>query len=407
MAIDVLTAGDGWSVVDAYGEHMVSGHLVLAKTDVPRAYHFWLGAGPWDAAVKIYYRGGEMPTTDYHFHPGVPSGGFSDPVQGIDSFFGAGIPYSETAYLAWQPPEADEDPDPQQVVGRYRTQLVPDYDAAGLPLGYGFSPNPARIMAKLIADGRISPSRIHWPSWAAWRDVCDQHIDWNDGGPTAHAPIRRFEAHVDFTAGVELLSALNLLTDLSATVWQDDGDLIRFKPLLGDFSIYTFTKDNIVRDSISGVYELDVREIPTRQPVHFRNLDSELLEPAEWTGRLSTDDDDQEPVRTAGTAEYGAMYFSQAQRLAKYFLRRVLPKRISFTGLGETFAVQPGDRTTFIHPALGANPVDIMIIEVEEQPDQADTRRFLAGILDGPLYRDEDHEPISKALPVPASPVAA
>jgi len=395
MSLSILTAGEGYALPRVFGTVLATGHLALAKTDLPRAYHLLLGTGPWSQLRALYYRGEDITgrTGEYHFHPGQPSSGFNDPVQGIDSFFPSGIPYSEVAYLAWSPGEDDENPDPSQLVGLYDALILPDYDAGGFALSPGFSSNNARAAIQCLKDAEIDLGRVHWPSWVAWRDFCEGVINWDSGATPTHAPIKRFEAHVPFLSSLTISDALTVLCDLSATIWQDDGESIRFQPVALQAPTFTFDEDNIVRNSVA-IYEIDVREVKTHQVVNFRNLDDPLLPPASITAKLGTDLEGDLENREAQTLEYGAMYYSQAQRIGKYTLRRQLPKRTTFTAFGQSFSVQAGDQCTIDHPAFG-NARTIQILEIEDLTDQADTRRYTAGILTEALYSDADHGPIT------------
>ena len=404
MAIQVLTTGEGYALPRAFGTVMATGHLALAKDDDPKVFHLLLGTGPWSALRALYYRGEDITaqSATYRFHPGTPSAGFEDPVQGVDGFYPAGITYSEVAYLAWAPPADITDPDPAQLVGRYDCLQLPNFDAGGSPLPAGFTANNARVMIQCWIDAKRDLGRIHWPTWARWRDVCDEAINWNSGATPPHEPIKRFEAHVPFLSAIELSAAMTLLCDLSATIWQDDGLLIRFRPVLDDVVHFDFTEDNILRDSIA-VYEIDVTELKTHQQVEFRNLDDPLLSPASITARLSTDADEDVEGREADPLVFGAMTYSQAQRIGKYALRRQLPKRASFGAFGSSFGVQPGDLVTINHPALGSQLQQAQVLEVEDQPSNADTRRFVVGLIVEPLYSDNDHEPITELVAVEPS----
>ncbi len=407
MPIDLLTTGEGAPLVDAAGEHIVAGNVVLHKSDAPRCLIIALGdgnGGPWDSCRELYYHGEKLDTSAYHFHPGTPSAGVDDPVQGVDSFFPAGIPFSHTAYISVRLPDTVAEVDPAGVVGRYKTRQLPDFDQDGQQITVGYSANPARYAAfQMLEKAKISATRINWPSWCAWRDQCDGLIDWDDGIAATFRQIKRFEGHVAFTSAVDLSSALNLLTDLSAHCWQDDGEQIFFKPLYGPDIDFEFSENvNIVESSVN-VSEIDVRTLPTRQIVRFRNLDNEYLQPASWPAK-------REPaiyqlgIRDANERSFGAMTYSQGQRISKFLLRLAnLSKRIELRGDGSTFAVLPGDVVRIIHPAV--DNIRALVLETEDEADSADTRRFVCAHLTADLYSDTDHEPIPKQLPVPTTPV--
>lgn len=406
MPIDFLSAGEGGAITEACGEHIAAGFVILHKPDAPRALLLGLGEGPWDSARDIWYNGERLDTSAYHFHPGTPSAGVDDPVQGIDAFFPAGLTYSETAYIAIRLPDTIEEPNPSAIVGRYKTRLLPDFNEEGQETARGYSSNPARYGAFLmLGKGKIAGSRINWPSWCAWRDACDGLIEWNDGISASPRQIRRFEAHVAFTSATGLPEALNLLTDLSAYCWQDDGEQIYFKPMWAQDVSFVFdgtgANQNIVEGSVS-TFEVDVRDLPTRQIVRFRNLDSDYLAPASWAAK-------REPaiyqmgVRDAQELSYGAMTYSQAQRLSKFYLRKAyLKKRIELRATGAAFGVLPGDKVRIIHPSV--DDVEALVLDTEDEATSADTRRIVAAQLTEDLYFDTDHEPIPPHLQVPTTP---
>jgi hypothetical protein len=300
-------------LANAYGIHLVQGGLVLHEVDTTTSTTDKLvtvlqalANGPWEGPQEITYRGHRIDAVDFHFHPGTLSLGTDDLLQGIDSYFPAGITYNGTAYTAARLPRgvADED-NPSELQGIYRCQKIADYDASGnqiddggniiatptaptvavnatagnitgrvtykitfvgargesaggttsaavspagqqvnltnIPLGPAgttkrhiyrstpsgeqthklvailndntttsytdnaaallaaivpvvhdgylyYSANPARVVADLIIVQRGLPKeRIHWASWRAWRDYCEQMIPWA-GGFTASAP---------------------------------------------------------------------------------------------------------------------------------------------------------------------------------------------------------------------------
>jgi hypothetical protein len=376
----------------------VAGHLILNRTHDPRALLVALGEGVWDAAVKVWYRGGELTDTDFNFHPGTQATSVSDTVQGVDSFFPGGLTYSTTAYVAVRLPSEETDPDPAQLIGRYRTRLVDDYDMNGNAVGTGYSSNPARILIDiLIKDGKIAPARIDWPSWYNWKVYCDTVIEWNDG--KAVRQIKRFESHVAYTGPSTTVDALNMFTDMSASYWQDDGALIHFFPVESRTPVTTFSTTTIISGSFNH-YLVDSRQQATRLVLNFRDLDSEFLAPASWTAKDEEGIDQRGVIDATGSFSFGAMHYSQAQRLAKYWLRRAggSPERIELETDGSTLAILPGDLVTVDHPAL-PQVVDCHVMETEDSSAGADNRRFVLSPWK-PIYFDQDHEPIPATLVV-------
>ena len=398
MAIDVLTAGEGGILAVAYGEHVIAGHLIVNRTSEPRAMLVALGEGVWDAAVKVWYRGGELVSTDFNFHPGAQAASLSDPVQGIDPLFPGALTYSHTAYIAVRLPSSEEDPDPSQLIGRYRTRLVDDFDMNGLPVGTGYSSNPARqLIDIMINDGKISPARIDWASWYNWKVYCDSVIEWNDGKSVRQ--IKRFEAHVPFTGPSTIVDALNMYTDLTASYWQDDGATISFFPIESRSSIATLDETNIVSGSLNH-YRVDARQQPTRLKLQFRDLDSEFLAPATWTAKDEDGIEQRGVIDAPGSYSFGAMYYSQAQRLAKYWLRRAggSAERIECATSGEFIHVLPGDLVTLNHSAFTAS-LTCHVMETEDEAAGADNRRYLLAPWES-IYFDQDHEVIPASLTV-------
>lgn len=194
----------------AFGIHLVQGYNVLEDVTTPGAAEPEIvvvqvlgdghGAG-WDGPQGMSYRGHEIDPSAYHFHPGIFSRGDADPVQGIDAWFPTGITYSGTTYVvAKLPAGVASEGNASELQGIYRCLKLPNYNAAGeqidrdgnpIPGGaepedyFYYSANPARVAAWLILFGQgLSPNRIDWAAWVAWRDYCDELIDWEDGTTT-------------------------------------------------------------------------------------------------------------------------------------------------------------------------------------------------------------------------------
>ncbi|HEX8556737.1 MAG TPA: fibronectin type III domain-containing protein [Pyrinomonadaceae bacterium] len=194
----------------AFGIHLVQGYNVLEDVTATGASEPQIvvvqvlgdghGAG-WDGPQQMTYRGHELDPSAYHFHPGTFSRGDADPVQGVDAWFPLGVTYSGTTYaVAKLPPGVASEGNASELQGIYRCLKLPNYNAAGqqidrdggvVPDGaqpedyFYYSANPARVAAWLIVFGRgLSTSRVDWAAWVAWRDYCDELIDWVDGTTT-------------------------------------------------------------------------------------------------------------------------------------------------------------------------------------------------------------------------------
>jgi hypothetical protein len=96
------------------------------------------------------------------------------------------------------------------------------------------------------------------------------------------------------------------------------------------------------------------------------------------------------------------MTYSQAQRIGKYLLRvqSSATTRAVIEALPESYPVLPADTVTVHHPLLSENIKEGLVLETSDQLSGAGTRRFVAAILEEPLYADADHEPIPKSLEV-------
>jgi hypothetical protein len=395
MAITNITAGDGALIPDAYGEHIIAGHLIYNGGE-PQTLAVVLGEGTWDSVVKLWYNSEPMTTDQYHFHPGTLSQSMTDPVQGLDSWLvGQSNPYSRTAYIVARP--TGEELEPSKLVGRYKCRMVPDFDNTGTPTGSNYSSNPARILIALLTqEAKLPAERIDWASWYNWKVYCDTPIGWNDG--TTDRQIKRFESHVAFTGPSSAVDILNMLTDMSASFWQDDGELVHFYPVESRSSVLTFGEN----DYIAGTFQhtpVDMRQQPTRIIINFRDLDNDFLAPASW---IYKDEPgiDHRGIIDAGTFAFGAMHYSQAQRLAKYWFRRAAAtERLSFSVTGEYMQLLPGDLVTVNFPSIFPNPILCHIQQIEDTGEGADNRRLTLAPWTA-TYADTDHEAIPKTVTV-------
>lgn len=393
---------EGGKLAIAYGRHIVAGHLILHQTTAPVTILIALGEGPWDSIEKLWYNGTEILPADYHFHPGTPSSGTGDPDQGVDSFFPTGLTYSHTSYVALRIPTpfaSDNPPDKGRAL--CKTMRVADFDRNGRQIGFGYSANPARVAADLIiVKAKLPPSRIDWPSWAAWRDECDQTISWDDG--TTVRTIPRFECHVVFLDSVNLFDALNAVAATCASTWQDDGELIRFYGPSQTTPVHHFNSANLVAGSVK-LSQRGITDRPNLARVKFRDLDNEFLAEASVASDRPFLQDLVGVVEAAQRSIPNCNY-SQAQRLLERQMRLDSdnPLLLEFKGVGDSFHVLPGDYVWVTHPLPDWVYQKCLVIEATDEAAEKnpDTRSFLVQRIDGDLYRDTDHKPVQKAIAV-------
>ena len=400
MAIDTLTTGEGALIPDVYGEHVAAGHLFYnSQVGPPFTMAVALGEGTWDSVPKIWYRGGELTSDLFHFHPGSQAQSITDTVQGVDSWLPGGITYNKTAYIVARPDSAATEPlEAAQLIGRYRGRIVPDFDMQGNPIGVGYSSNPARILIGLLLEGaKLPASRIDFESWYNWKVYCDTPIEWNDG--TSVRQIKRFEAHLAFTGPSSPVDVLNQLTDMSASLWQDDGELIRFYPIESRSSIGTITRDDVIAGSFEHA-PIDIRNQPTRLRISFRDLDNDYLAPASFVAKDEDGIDERGVIDPPGAFSLGAMYYSQAHRLAKYWLNRARSsERFELAVSGEWLALLPGDLVTLDYPPAEVHSELCHVSAIEDEGGGVDIRHLSLAPWTA-QYSDQDHEVVPKELEI-------
>ena len=419
-ALANLETEEGGTLALAYGRHVVRGHMVLHKYQegppptslLVMALGDGCGTG-WHQCVKLYYAGEEIAaspdgsTAGYHFHPGTQSTGNADPVQGLDSFFGSGLTYNRTAYIAVKMPAkyAVEDR-PDKLVGVYDCLKIADYNAQGVESAASFSSNPARVAANfLIKQGGLPASRIDWPSWVRWRDYCNETISWNDG--TSTRSIARFECHVAFTSRPTLAEGLSLICSTAAATWQDDGERISFLLPTDTTPVHHFTDGlmtgtpgNIVQDSFS-LTPTDLRDRPSRLIGKFRNVeDAYLVEVQEESRREELEAKGATPETTPRSMPN--MNRSRGQRILERQMRIEAdnPIFLELTGQGDSFHVLPGDFVLVSHSSVNWLGVRCLVIAASDESAEkaADERQFRLQRVDADLYADTDHHPIQEEV---------
>jgi hypothetical protein len=429
LVISNFVEGEGGLLAVAYGEHLVAGHLVVHLYDVgpPPSSIFTVALGDgqgqrWDSVVKAWFAREELSaspdgaTAGYHFHPGTISTGIADALQGVDSFLPGGLAYSGVAVMNVKLPDhlAVEDR-PDKLVGRYRCLWTMDYNSNGGEIGSSYSTNPARVAADRIRryyeqryfnDLTLAyekfRNRINWATWANWRDVCDELIEWNDG--TTVRNIKRFEYHGAFTEDAALADILDDICGNCCSIWQDDGELINFLTPFDFVPVHNFDLSNIKEGSFS-IAPRDIREIPNVITGKFRNLDDEKLTPA--SVEVKREDLIQRIGKVASTRNLANMTHSQAQRVLLRQLRleagiqgKGTPLTCSLRGDASSLHVLPGDYVTITHPVANWTYQLCLVLAAspdaaEDSPDETD---FTVQRIDSALYYDTDHAPIQAAL---------
>ncbi|HZF39495.1 MAG TPA: hypothetical protein VE715_11755, partial [Blastocatellia bacterium] len=297
-----------------------------------------------------------------------------------------------------------------------------DFDATGAEIfeNYGYSANPARVAADRIlalfeTRYRNNPTlarakfraRVHWPSWVAWRDFCDQLIPWDRDGNGVNVFIRRFEANIGFTTDLSLAAALDQLTGLSATIWQDTGRQLVFLLPVGRQPVHHFHVGNIVNRTLKHSV-IDLRKLTNRIIGSCRDTDDDFL------GLVNLEPPDntfQHALRLESIAkvgeirserEFSAMTQSQLSRIVEYWLRlgHDNPERYRLVGTAAAMHLLKGDFATISHPVIeGEYKLCLVLgITVRSNEAAADEVGVTLQPLAGPLYDDAAHRPRQGAL---------
>lgn len=402
-----MQTDEGATLVLAYGQHVVAGNLVeydyTAGPPPSLKFITALGEGPWDGVEEAYYAGiaitasASATTPGYKFHPGTLSSGTSDANQGTPQFFPSSPTYSGTAYmevLLDTSQSVEERPD--KFRGIFRCLKVANYDSTGTETDAGsYSANPARVAADILKrEGLLS--KIDWPSWAAWRDYCDDTISW--GAST----IPRFECHLAFTSPVNLPTALTLVTQTGCTHWQDDGLKIQFLPVIDDtvmsaLTVATYTDSNCRNLSL---INNDRRQLPTGYIARFRDIDDQYMSEVTveyFNASLEAETGGENRTEIA----LPPMTRSQAERICYWrtMLDGVNASAVEFYAFADTSEVLPGDLIAVAHSSVvdldipETSPYIALVTETEDLPesDGPGIRRIQAKILMSTPYSDTAH----------------
>ncbi|HEV7700483.1 MAG TPA: PA14 domain-containing protein [Pyrinomonadaceae bacterium] len=171
----------------AYGKHLVTGNLAKSSVAGSDPTHVitlqqMLGRGEWNACKGLWFKGLEVKSDKYIFHPGTFSSGMSDPVQGQSAVFDTDVPHSLLAWIEAELATGVGDFDtktspPVGLSGIFETMVIDDHDSDGDVTDNSYSASPARETADLIIRlGNRPGSRIDWSAWCDWRDFLGENI---------------------------------------------------------------------------------------------------------------------------------------------------------------------------------------------------------------------------------------
>ncbi len=190
-----------------YGKQSTRGMLVFydkgGPTGTQTKFICILGLGEMDGVDRVLYGANTLPEFDeqgnriWMFHPGTQSTGFDDPVQGRPTFFPElDFTFSQIAYIEVLLPASlstDDQDEPSKMFFFVRGRKVQDYTVSGndlVPSGSKiFSANNALVAADIMTSFMNLPlSRIHGPSWQAFKTRCDEQLPWIGGNNTVDEP---------------------------------------------------------------------------------------------------------------------------------------------------------------------------------------------------------------------------
>lgn len=263
----------------AYGKHLVTGNLAKSLVTGSDPTHVitlqqTLGRGPWDACEGLWWKGVEVPTSDYVFRPGTQSTGMGDSTQGQSAVFDTDTPHSGVAWMEAELQsgmgefDTKENP-PYGLKGIFRTMQIEDYNSSGTALGSAYSTNPARQVADLILRiGERPSSRIEWVAWSDWRDYLAETISYDytaisgfqgfgltgsyyNGTSFNTLVTERIDPVVEFVSSAGS-PAIGLDVDNFTVRWEG-----KIKPLYDEEYTFTITHTHGVKLWIAGNLEID------------------------------------------------------------------------------------------------------------------------------------------------------
>jgi hypothetical protein len=384
------------------------------------AFLLFGGAATWGGVIR--YKNDKPGNTGYSFQPGILATSVQDVIQTQDPFsWPPGLAYNGSAWVNVRlNADQSEQDRPDGLKCRVKCRRVFDFDSTGAIVGYGYSANPARVAADRVLHfferryrndiplaRQKFRDRIYWPSWVDWRDFCDALIPWDRDGSGSNIFTPRFEAHIAFSGDLSLASALDQITGLSATFWQDSGAKLIFLPPSSQTPIHHFHTGNIVGGGV-GISVLDLRRRYNRFIASFRDLDDEFLgaasvEPPDFTPEHFRREEAIARVGEIRTErEFPNMTQSQASRIITYRAQIEFhnPVTYSLIGQADSFKVLAGDYVTISHPEI-ERPYQLCLVQairVRSAEQAADEIGFTLQRIDGPLYDDTAHRPRQEAL---------
>jgi len=187
-------------VVHAYGAHIVNPDIVQkvvtgSGDEAIATVVGILGEGVWQGIDALYFNGRQLVlNVDYHFHPGHfpndPADSAHGGAQAVDSWITGGSNYSGSAYVVVKlPAEAVANDDFSGLKAKVKALIVMDYDDEGTELGLIYTTNPANVFLDIYINKRGNPkSRIHFPSWHAWKLFNAAQVTWV-GGSVPNRPV--------------------------------------------------------------------------------------------------------------------------------------------------------------------------------------------------------------------------
>jgi hypothetical protein len=420
-----------------FGKQSTAGTLVLWEQDGARKrFLLYLSSGGniftgatfgCDGIDKFYQAGGEIPEIDpvtsdrnWRFHPGTRSTGYGDAVQGRPEFFpDLDFTFSGRCYLEGILPEETsgtegEPPTEFEVFMRGLRVMTYDIDPLGRlrETGPAFSANNRDVALYILREGARLPLRRfqRWAqSWQDYFDVCDGDLSWDSGPKYGVVGVKRYDAHVVFTAGTDPVTAFRSIVLRSPGCKdQDVNGALRMLTTPDRDPIHRFLYDpsgevrsNIVKFGLSGAPR-DPAKIPNFFIFTFRDLLDEKYK----EGHVVVDypelrDAAGGVLNQVGPIDLGGvMTGSLAQRIARSIARMQsespFDRTFSITAQFDSSHVAKNDNVELVHRSLGNDsdaPLLARVVKETFEPQKGE-RKFTLQLTTRDYYRDADHGPL-------------